>query len=59
MKGASDITKLKFEYNNENIVPISTWLSELNIIYIKFQKTDNTTVNIACNDLIKYIKSND
>ena len=38
MKGASDITKLKFEYNNENIVPISTWLSELNIIYIKFQK---------------------
>jgi hypothetical protein len=59
MKGASDITKLKFEYNNENIVPISTWLSELNIIYIKFQKTDNTTVNIACNDLIKYVKSND
>lgn len=59
MKGASDITKLKFEYNNENIVPISTWLSELNIIYIKFQKIDNTTVNIACKDLIKYIKSND
>lgn len=58
MRGASDITKLKFEYNNEKIVPISTWLSELNIIYIKFQKTDNTTINIAYNDLTKYIKLN-
>ncbi len=58
MRGASDITKLKFEYNNKKIVPISTWLSELNIIYIKFQKTDNTTINIAYNDLTKYIKLN-
>jgi hypothetical protein len=58
VRGASDITKLKFEYNNKKIVPISTWLSELNIIYIKFQKTDNTTINIAYNDLTKYIKLN-
>lgn len=58
MRGASDITKLKFEYNSEKIIPISTWLSELNIIYIKFQKIDNTTINIAYNDLTKYIKLN-
>jgi hypothetical protein len=59
MRGATNITELKFKYDNEIIVPISTWLSELNTVYIKFQKTDNTTINIAANDITKYITTND
>ena len=55
MRGAQDITKLRFVYDNEEIVPISTWLSELNYVYIKFRKLDNTTINIAVVDLAKYV----
>ena len=59
MRGASDITELKFRYGNEIIVPVSTWLSELDMVYIKFRKTDNTTINIAADELTKYIITND
>ena len=59
MRGAQDITKLKFKYDNEIIVPVSTWLTELNMVYIKFRKTDNTTINIAADELTKYIITSD
>ena len=59
MRGASNITELKFKYDNEIIVPVSTWLTELNMVYIKFRKTDNTTINIASDELTKYIITND
>lgn len=55
MQGATDIAKLDFEYNGEKIIPISTWLSELNFVYIKFQRPDNTTINIAVDQITKYI----
>ena len=59
MRGALDITKLKFKYNDKEIIPVSTWLSELNTVYIKFRTIDNTTINIAANDITKYITTND
>ena len=59
MRGASNITELKFKYDDEIIVPVSTWLTELNMVYIKFRKTDNTTINIAADELTKYIITND
>ena len=55
MQGATDITKLKFEYNGETLIPISTWLTDLNYVYIKFQRPDNTTVNLAVDQIVKYI----
>ena len=55
MRGATDLTKLKFLYNGELIEPVSTWLTELNSVYIKFRKADNTTINIAADDLSQYV----
>jgi hypothetical protein len=55
MQGAEDITKLKFVYGNESIEPISTWISELNSVYIKFRKADNTTINIAAEEIKNYV----
>ncbi len=57
MQGAADITKLSFEYNGEKIIPVSTWLSELNYVYIKFQRPDNSTINIAAEHITTYIKN--
>jgi len=55
VQGATDITKLKFEYNGETLIPISTWLTDLNYVYIKFQRPDNTTLNLAVDQIVKYI----
>ena len=56
MRGATDITKLEFEYNNQPMKAISTWVSDLNHVYIKFQRADNTTLQVRADEVTNYIK---